>query len=172
MEIAKDKQLLLIRYGELGLKGRNKNIFIHKLVHNIRTALKGLDGCDVTSTWGRVWVTAEPGQAAEALQRLRCVFGIYSISPAHAAEKELHQALEGWGMQAQSLRPLGNAAHIFSHVEWRMTGWLVRVRGEGPFTWAAPEELEERYALPSAFRAYRPACLEGGAFAAADTSPH
>lgn len=89
MEIAKDKQLLLIRYGELGLKGRNKNIFIHKLVHNIRTALKGLDGCDVTSTWGRVWVTAEPGQAAEALQRLRCVFGIYSISPAHAAEKEL-----------------------------------------------------------------------------------
>ena len=86
----------------------------------------------------------------------------------HAAEKELREALEGWGMQAQSLRPLGDAVHIFSHVEWRMTGWLARVRGEGPFTWAAPEELEERYALPSAFRAYRPACLEGCAFAAAD----
>ena len=86
----------------------------------------------------------------------------------HAAEKELHQALEGWGMQAQSLRPLENAVHIFSHVEWRMTGWLARVRGEGPFTWTAPEELEERYALPSAFRAYRPACLEGRAFSGND----
>ena len=86
----------------------------------------------------------------------------------HAAEKELREALEGWGMQAQLLRPLGDAVHIFSHVEWRMTGWLARVRGEGPFTWTAPEELEERYALPSAFRAYRPACLEGCAFAAAD----
>lgn len=86
----------------------------------------------------------------------------------HATEKELHQALEGWGMQVQSLRPLENAVHIFSHVEWHMTGWLVQVRGEGPFTWTAPEELEERYALPSAFRAYRPACLEGRAFSGND----
>ena len=40
-----------------------------------------------------------------------------------------------------------------------MTGWRARVSGEGSFTWAAPQELEERYALPSAFRAYREACL-------------
>lgn len=89
MEIAKDKQLLLIRYGELGLKGKNKNIFISKLVNNIRAAMKGLDGWAVRATWGRVWVEVDAAQTALALERLRRVFGIYSISPVRSVEKEL-----------------------------------------------------------------------------------
>ena len=40
-----------------------------------------------------------------------------------------------------------------------MTGFLLRVEGQGPFTWAAPEELEAAYALPAAFQAYRKACF-------------
>lgn len=76
-----------------------------------------------------------------------------------AGEEQVRAALRGWGLEPESLEPLGEAAHVFSHVEWRMTGWRARVSGEGPFTWAAPQELEERYALPSAFRAYREACL-------------
>ena len=76
-----------------------------------------------------------------------------------AGEEQVRAALRDWGLEPESLEPLGEAAHVFSHVEWRMTGWRARVSGEGSFTWAAPQELEERYALPSAFRAYREACL-------------
>ena len=32
-------QLLMIKYGELGLKGKNKNLFINRLVQNIQQAL-------------------------------------------------------------------------------------------------------------------------------------
>lgn len=105
----------------------------------------------------------EKGRAALERRPARGLLaGLWQLPllPGHAAEEELYETLRSWGMEVTSLRPLENAVHVFSHVEWHMTGWLVRVRGEGPFTWAAPGELEERYALPSAFRAYRPACLE------------
>ncbi len=47
------------------------------------------------------------------------------------------------------------AKHIFTHVEWRMTGYLVEVeQADGKFTWATAEEIKERYPLPSAFKAF------------------
>ena len=47
------------------------------------------------------------------------------------------------------------AKHIFTHVEWHMTGYTLEVAGDGPadFVWAGAEELGER-AVPSAFARY------------------
>ncbi len=47
------------------------------------------------------------------------------------------------------------AKHIFTHVEWHMTGKLVEVPSllEG-FVWVSAEELASRYPLPSAFKAF------------------
>jgi len=44
------------------------------------------------------------------------------------------------------------AKHIFTHVEWHMTGYVLRVSGDGPsdFVWVNRERFSE-YALPSAF---------------------
>lgn len=83
------KQLILIRYGELGLKGKNKKIFIGKLATNIRVGLKGIPECQVRSTWGRLWVEVEEEHKEEAIARLQQVFGIYSISPVLEAEKNM-----------------------------------------------------------------------------------
>ena len=71
-----NKQLLLIRYGELGLKGKNKNLFIAKLAANIRASLRGLHGWQVRTGWGRLWVEVEKSQYDEAVDRLTKVFGI------------------------------------------------------------------------------------------------
>lgn len=58
-----------------------------------------------------------------------------------------------------SLRP---EKHIFSHIEWHMTGYYVELDAlKDGLTWATPAELHGRYALPSAFRAFR-AVMEGG----------
>ena len=47
------------------------------------------------------------------------------------------------------------AKHIFTHVEWHMTGYLIRAHEFFPqYEWVAAEELKERYALPSAFKAF------------------
>lgn len=49
------------------------------------------------------------------------------------------------------------AKHIFTHVEWHMTGYHVLVNERLPqFTWATAQEIKEKYALPSAFKAFTP----------------
>ena len=49
-----------------------------------------------------------------------------------------------------------NAKHVFTHVEWHMTGYLVKAEEFYPaFTWATAEEIEGFYALPSAFKAFK-----------------
>ena len=51
-----------------------------------------------------------------------------------------------------SLRP---AKHIFTHVEWRMTGYYAELSEPHPaLTWVTPAEMRGEYALPSAFRAF------------------
>ncbi len=47
------------------------------------------------------------------------------------------------------------AKHIFTHVEWKMTGYLVKVSAPfGNFIWANREEIAQKYAVPSAFKAF------------------
>lgn len=47
------------------------------------------------------------------------------------------------------------AKHIFTHVEWRMRGKLVRIDAELPrYVWATADEIARTYAIPSAFRAF------------------
>ena len=77
--------------------------------------------------------------------------------------------LEGWqkeedalsyvkslGQDALFIRPLEDSAHIFSHVEWKMKGYYIRVAGldEGMEIAADLDGLEKSYAIPSAFRVY------------------
>ncbi len=53
---------------------------------------------------------------------------------------------------------LAASKHLFSHIEWRMSGWLITVSGTPSApqncVWAAPADMD-RYAIPSAFRAYK-----------------
>ena len=65
------------------------------------------------------------------------------------------EKVPGGGM-AVDIRRLPAAKHIFSHIEWDMIGYEVRIAphhivGE---LWADPHDLVEKYALPTAFSAY------------------
>ena len=45
--------------------------------------------------------------------------------------------------------------HVFTHVRWEMVGYHIQCAEAAPgFTWAAEEELREKYALPTAFRIF------------------
>lgn len=88
------KQLILIRYGELGLKGKNRHIFVGKLASNIRASLKGLTDWQVRVTWGRLWLEIDEEQKTAAIERLQRVFGIYSLSPVIQAEKSVETIAE------------------------------------------------------------------------------
>ncbi len=90
--------------------------------------------------------------------------GMYEFPslPGHLSEKEVLAWLEAKGYKALYIRRLEEARHIFTHKEWHMMGYAIRVdeleRPSGqagvPFLFAGREETEEKYPIPSAFSAY------------------
>ena len=73
----------LIKYGEIGVKGKNRYLFEDALVSQIRYALKELDGeFNVTKENGRIYATAVSDfDYDEAVAALKRVFGIIGICP-------------------------------------------------------------------------------------------
>ncbi len=90
--------------------------------------------------------------------------GMYEFPslPGHQTEDEVLSYLGGLGYKAVHIRRLEDARHIFTHKEWHMIGYAIRVdelergsgEGEIPFLFADKDETEERYPIPSAFSAY------------------
>jgi len=77
--------------------------------------------------------------------------------PGRLGEREALKALAERGVKVRKLEKLPAAKHVFTHVEWRMTGWAGEADGPvSGFTWAALSELERDITLPSAFKAYFP----------------
>ena len=85
------RELLLVRYGEIFLKGLNRPWFIRELVKRIRTAVKGLHA----QVWvhdGRIFVQGFD-DLEECVDRVTKVFGVHSVCPAVEMEKEDFDAL-------------------------------------------------------------------------------
>jgi thiamine biosynthesis protein ThiI len=78
-------ELVLVRYGELGLKGKNRGDFEATLVRNIRAAVEPISDVAVERERGRVRVTPRQRLTSVA-RRLQQVFGIVSVSPAWGVE--------------------------------------------------------------------------------------
>lgn len=80
----------LIKYGEIGLKGKNRYLFEDALVRQIRYALKDVDGeFDVHKASGRVYVDCDSNyDYEETVESLQRVFGIVGICPVVRVEDE------------------------------------------------------------------------------------
>ncbi len=85
--------------------------------------------------------------------------------------EEVAGYLRGKGLCILRVRPLEDAKHVFTHREWHMKGYMVRVDelaskpGEGmPEDWLyiEPWEIREKYPIPSAFGAYKKYLQEYG----------
>lgn len=88
-------QAFLIKYGEIGVKGKNRYLFEDALVRQIRFALREVEGTfEVKKVDGRIYVNAlsafDYDDTVEALQR---VFGIIGICPMIQVEDEGFEAL-------------------------------------------------------------------------------
>ncbi len=59
------------------------------------------------------------------------------------------------GLRPAELLMETRRTHVFTHIRWEMTGYVILCREEAPdFVWASENELRERYALPTAFRQF------------------
>lgn len=80
----------LIKYAEIGIKGRNRYLFEDMLVHQIKYALKKCEGKFlIHKTQGRIYVDAETEfDFDEVVEHLQLVFGISGICPVLPVEDE------------------------------------------------------------------------------------
>ncbi len=73
--------------------------------------------------------------------------------------EEVAEYLADNGWKAMSIEPLEDAKHIFTHREWHMKGYMVRVDESGcgqstDWLYIEPEQTKEKYPIPSAYGAY------------------
>ena len=72
--------------------------------------------------------------------------------------EEVCARLEALGLACGKPEPLPAAKHIFSHIEWQMTGYAVRASAApapAGCVWASREQMQQEYTLPGAFKAYK-----------------
>ena len=88
------KQLILVKYGEIILKGLNRPIFEDALVKNIKAALpKDFRGC-VHRAQATIYVEPDdPSIIDEVLRRLSKVFGITYLTRAFVLPKDFLAAM-------------------------------------------------------------------------------
>jgi len=73
--------------------------------------------------------------------------------------EEVEQQLERWNVVHYQFEAAAKHKHIFSHIEWHMTGFYVECqeKPQDDFIWISREEMEESYAIPAAFEAFKAA---------------
>jgi len=75
--------------------------------------------------------------------------------PGKRSAEDVRAALEEAGLSPGEIRPCGEAKHIFTHVEWHMSGYFVDLsRQSGEYMWKRPDEIRADFAVPTAFKAY------------------
>ena len=85
--------------------------------------------------------------------------GLYELpnTEGHLTQDEAVAWVKEKGFSPIRIKELEMAKHIFSHVEWRMTAYLILIEDPqetGDYLFVEPEKTEEKYPIPAAFAAY------------------
>ena len=87
--------------------------------------------------------------------------GLYELPNVKGAlsREEALKAVEEMALEPLHIELLENSRHIFSHIEWRMTGYRIRVasleqKKENKLIFVEKKQSERQYAIPAAFGAY------------------
>lgn len=104
------EQIILVKYGEIILKGLNRPFFEDILIKNIKTALKDY-GVEVWRAQATVYVKApKKDEHDEIINALSKVFGITSITSAYVLPKDIESIKKG---TAECLEPILKEARTF-----------------------------------------------------------
>jgi len=72
--------------------------------------------------------------------------------------EDLNTTLVDLGLKISSLESMGEAKHVFSHIEWHMIGYHIKMKDDRPeylkenaYLWASCSDINYKYTMPSAF---------------------
>ncbi|WP_106768336.1 tRNA uracil 4-sulfurtransferase ThiI [Paenibacillus faecalis] len=86
--------MLLLRFGEITLKGKNRNHFERSVLMHVTSALKTYPKAKVLKEYGRIYVELNGESAEEIIGVLKTVFGVVSISPVRVSASELDEIIK------------------------------------------------------------------------------
>ncbi|KJD43501.1 tRNA uracil 4-sulfurtransferase ThiI [Paenibacillus terrae] len=86
--------MLLLRFGEFTLKGKNRARFEKAVLNHVKLLLKPFPGASLRKEFGRIYVVLGGEPYEQIIQVLQKVFGITTISPVKMAPVELDTIIE------------------------------------------------------------------------------
>lgn len=88
-------EYILIRYGEMTTKGKNRGRFTSILRENVRNRLKAFEKIKITATRDRMYIKLNGEDHEKVAANLKEVFGIHTFSYARKVDTELEAIKEG-----------------------------------------------------------------------------
>ena len=104
------RRILLVRFGEVFLKGQNRPFFMRKLIDHIKLAVRDVGG-RVWMSEGRIYVS-DFSDLDECIRRVTKVFGVHSVSPAVEMDKDNFEAI--CQQAAELMRPLSGIFKVLA----------------------------------------------------------
>lgn len=82
---------IMVRYGELSTKGKNRRSFIDRLGYNVRHALHDFSQLEIKANRDRMHIRLNGEDSEKVIERLKRVFGIQNFSPSIRVERNIDQ---------------------------------------------------------------------------------
>lgn len=86
--------MLLLRFGEFTLKGKNRSRFEKSVLNHIRSLLKPFPRAVIVREYGRMYIELNGESAEPLIQVIKKVFGLVSISPVRVCPSDLDSIIE------------------------------------------------------------------------------
>ena len=80
---------IILREGEMVLKGRNRRDFEYRLIKNVKRVTKDFKGVSVERSYGRIYIRNANENTMEIIKGVKLIPGIYNISPIMKTDKNL-----------------------------------------------------------------------------------
>ncbi len=84
-------EYILVRYGELTTKGKNRKDFVNKLSRNIRTALKPFENLEYKVTYDRLYIILNDEEVEPIVEILKQIYGLQSFSLAAKVKTDIDE---------------------------------------------------------------------------------
>lgn len=101
---------IIIRYGEISTKKRNRKAFVAKMKKHILWSLREIPNLEVTSSRDRMYVILNGADHKEVIEHLKGIFGIQTLSPALKIERDVEKMKDA---ALYYLNQLSNQVHTF-----------------------------------------------------------
>ncbi|MFD3258472.1 tRNA uracil 4-sulfurtransferase ThiI [Paenibacillus lentus] len=83
--------MLLLRFGEITVKGRNRSRFEKAALAHVQDLLRAFPATEIKKEYGRIYVVLNGESATKITDVLKNVFGVTSISPVKVASSDIEE---------------------------------------------------------------------------------